>query len=225
MKPSSSVFFSVISSSHYNLKLLFLKDNFQQLVDLTSTPSTTSAGRPEINPLNKDDSKSATPRMAIVGKRRGVTPLKKDHSYCKAPSPSKSGMKSDFLRKLKASQKLVKKLRQQVRRQRVQINSLKTVLTELRDKLMITQENSVVLEENFSSITKELFKSQKSNALVKLHGRRYSEDVKKFAITLHFYSPRAYDYMRTLFTLPAPSSLPRRENPRTSVQRTRTNWI
>ena len=146
--------------------------------------------------------------MAIVGKRREVTPLEKDHSYSKAPLPSMSGMKS----KLKASQKLVKTLGQQVRRQRVKINSLKTILTELSDKLTIAQENSVVLEENFSSITKALFKSQKSNALVKLHGRRYSEDVKKFATTLHCYSPRAYDYMRTLFALPAPSSLSNRSS-------------
>ena len=31
--------------------------------------------------------------------------------------------------------------------------------------------------------------------------------VKKFALTLHFYSPRAYDYVKTLFVLPHSSSL------------------
>lgn len=38
-------------------------------------------------------------------------------------------------------------------------------------------------------------------------GRRYSDEVKKFALTVQFYSTRAYEYFRTVFKLPAPSSL------------------
>ena len=30
----------------------------------------------------------------------------------------------------------------------------------------------------------------------------YTDKQKEFAVTLHFYSPKAYDYMRTLFPLP-----------------------
>ena len=38
-------------------------------------------------------------------------------------------------------------------------------------------------------------------------GRRYPDEVKRFALTLHFYSPRAYDYLRNVFSLPHTSSL------------------
>ena len=38
-------------------------------------------------------------------------------------------------------------------------------------------------------------------------GRRYSDEIKKFALTLNFYSPRAYEYIRGLFSLPQSNSL------------------
>lgn len=38
-------------------------------------------------------------------------------------------------------------------------------------------------------------------------GRRYSDKVKKLALTVQFYSTRTYEYFRTVFKLPAPSSL------------------
>ena len=36
---------------------------------------------------------------------------------------------------------------------------------------------------------------------------RYSEEVKQFAATINFYSPRAYRHLRTIFSLPHPGSL------------------
>ena len=38
-------------------------------------------------------------------------------------------------------------------------------------------------------------------------GRRYDEEVKKFALTLNFYSPRAYEYICGVFSLPHSNSL------------------
>jgi len=35
-----------------------------------------------------------------------------------------------------------------------------------------------------------------NNENVEPKGRRYHDDVKKFAITLYFYSPKAYNYVR-----------------------------
>ena len=37
--------------------------------------------------------------------------------------------------------------------------------------------------------------------------QRHNEEVKKFALTLNFYSPRAYEYLRKIFCLPHPNSL------------------
>ena len=34
-----------------------------------------------------------------------------------------------------------------------------------------------------------------------------THEVKKFALTVHFYSPRAFQYLRTIFNLPDPRSI------------------
>lgn len=36
----------------------------------------------------------------------------------------------------------------------------------------------------------------KKNKDKSAHGRRYSNEVKRFAVTMHYYSPKAYDYCR-----------------------------
>ena len=36
-------------------------------------------------------------------------------------------------------------------------------------------------------------------------GRRYTDDIKEFALTLHYYSPKAYEYVRSILPLPNPS--------------------
>ena len=36
-------------------------------------------------------------------------------------------------------------------------------------------------------------------------GRRYTDDIKEFSLTLHYYSPKAYEYVRSILPLPNPS--------------------
>ena len=36
-------------------------------------------------------------------------------------------------------------------------------------------------------------------------GRRYTDDIKEFSLTLYFYSPKAYEYLRSIIPLPNPS--------------------
>lgn len=38
-------------------------------------------------------------------------------------------------------------------------------------------------------------------------GHRFSDTIKAFALTTHYYSPRAYKFLRSIFCLPSPSSL------------------
>jgi hypothetical protein len=64
-----------------------------------------------------------------------------------------------------------------------------------------------ILESNFSGMSKELFKSELKNQDRLPEGKRYSDEVKKFAMTLHFYSPRGYEFVRTILSLPAASSI------------------
>jgi hypothetical protein len=64
------------------------------------------------------------------------------------------------------------------------------------------------LQDQFPGILKEIIDSEEKSINCKgKTGMRYSEEMKKFAVRLHFYSPRAYDFIRDYLTLPHPTSL------------------
>lgn len=81
---------------------------------------------------------------------------------------------------------------------------MKEVFTELKEKNLLNENGLVVLENYFSSVSLDLFKKQR--LADKGH---YSETLKSFALTLNFYSPKAYSYVRDAlkFCLPHPSTL------------------
>lgn len=54
-----------------------------------------------------------------------------------------------------------------------------------------------IIQGRFADICKEFNKTQ-----INPHGVRYSEEVKAFALTLNFYSPKAYEFLRKYTTLP-----------------------
>jgi len=81
------------------------------------------------------------------------------------------------------------------------------LLKTLKDKKLLSEDCGAIIESHFSGMVSEIFKSELCNNKRELTGRRYSDEVKKFALTLHFYSPRAYDFLRTIFSLPAPASI------------------
>ena len=63
-------------------------------------------------------------------------------------------------------------------------------MCKLRTLKLLSKENKKSLIDNFGHMATELFKNQEKNCN-KLSGSRYSEEIKDFAISLHFYSPRA----------------------------------
>jgi len=59
-------------------------------------------------------------------------------------------------------------------------------------------ETTNVIEKNFTTIfLKDLIRNSK----VEPTARRYSDEIKKFATTIYFYSPKAYNYIRYTQTL------------------------
>jgi len=56
-------------------------------------------------------------------------------------------------------------------------------------------EHETLLNE-FGSMSKELYKNQINNQNKKATGQRNSNELKKFAFTLNYYSPKAYKYCR-----------------------------
>ena len=73
--------------------------------------------------------------------------------------------------------------------------------------MYIANDAADVLERNSSGIYCEIFKSELINKDRSAHGHRFSDEIKKFALTLHCYSPHAYNFVRSILSLHCPSSL------------------
>ena len=57
-------------------------------------------------------------------------------------------------------------------------------------------------------MAKELFNNQLKNASCSSgQSQRYADEIKQFALTLHYYSPKAYDFVHKILALPHPSSI------------------
>jgi len=98
-----------------------------------------------------------------------------------------------MIRKLKTK---VKQLQQKVRRQNKSIQNMKDLLKILKDKKLLAKESEELLLEKLNSTTLELFQNVSKNKGRKLTGYRYSKEIKEFALTLHYYLPKAYEYAR-----------------------------
>ena len=77
----------------------------------------------------------------------------------------------------------------------------------LSDKKFISDDITSFLNRNFSGFKLDLIKNEIQNVYAKPRGSRYSDAVKLFALTLYYYSPKAYAFVRSILQLPQPSSL------------------
>ena len=127
----------------------------------------------------------------------------KPPSEKRTSSPSVDALKDKII----TQQKKIKSLQQQVRREKKKNKTLSDVIDELKGKKFISGDTCEVLKTSFSGLSYDIlanhFKNKDKSAL----GHRYSDEVKRFALTIHFYSPRAYEYLRPIFSLPHPRSL------------------
>ena len=106
--------------------------------------------------------------------------------------------------------KKVKALQQKLRRNEKKISFLKDMISHLQSKNYLTTDAATVLSENFSGLSYEIIKNQFLNQNVNPKGHRYNDEVKKFALTFHFYSPRAYNFLQPMLCLPAARSISHR---------------
>ena len=68
------------------------------------------------------------------------------------------------------------------------------LLEHLKKKQLVADHKHILLTENFGAVAEDLFKDQSVNARkLTTSTHRYSEVTKQFAMTLHYYSPKAYD--------------------------------
>ena len=109
-----------------------------------------------------------------------------------------------------SSRKKIKVLLQARRRLRKRNAELKTIITDLRKQALISS-NSVDILESCAGGIPDLLKRQKAKLQNQTLPTTYSPELRSFALTLHFYSPRAYNYVRKVFDtcLPHPRTISR----------------
>ena len=85
---------------------------------------------------------------------------------------------------------------------------MKAANDHLEKEKLLASDAANIIRQDFSGLKSELFQPKLSNQKCGSKGHRYSDEIKKFALPLHFYSPRAFEFMCKMFTLPCPSSFP-----------------
>jgi len=103
--------------------------------------------------------------------------------------------------------KRLKVVRRSLFRQKKRLSNMKSVIDELKQRKDINAEAVSLIERCFGHIPAEMLRQ----TLYTSKNDAYSDTVRSFALTLHFYSPQAYDFVRRSFssTLPHVSTLRR----------------
>ena len=83
---------------------------------------------------------------------------------------------------------------------------MKQLLKSMKERDMIGKEELKYLTHNFGGMAKEIFQNELKNSQATTD-QRYTVELKLFVMTLHFYSPRAYDFVCKLSAFPYMSSI------------------
>ena len=116
-----------------------------------------------------------------------------------AMSPSTKIKKLEFLAKKK--NKKIKQLQRKALRKEKTITGL---LTQLNKQKFLSKELGEKLDQNFGHL--KLYKNELKNRDRKA-GSRYNQEMKEFAVSLHFYSAKAYNFVRKSLHLPHPATI------------------
>ena len=108
--------------------------------------------------------------------------------------------------KLKKSIKNLKKKskekQRKIRRLKKKVVSLRSLLKNLKDKSLISSHGEEYMFRRFSGVSVDILK----RALTSKRGKngKCTPELKAFAMTLQFYSKKAYEYVRQTFDLALP---------------------
>ena len=166
--------------------------------------SITGKKRKQSEEIVLDDENSievSTPQKRAC--RDSVINVEHDHTYA-VSSPRRLKRKVNNLldqadnlkRRLKTSQKKSHRLKRKV-------NSLTSVVSELKKEKLVSSDCASILETTFSGVPKELMKRLVTQKKKKNPGA-YPKELRSFAMTLKFYSAKAYKYVRNSFDLGLP---------------------
>ena len=120
---------------------------------------------------------------------------------------SSSPTKAELKGKIADQKRKIKSLNQRLRRKEKKIRTLSGMYDELAKKKLLKENFVEQLKEMFPGLSAEIITNHFKNKDRKPQGYRHSDDAKKFALTTNFYSARAYEHVRKIFSLPHPRSL------------------
>ena len=149
--------------------------------------------------LNCEVSKSSK-RARTTGYDDKVT---HDHTYCiKSPRRLRKQVHG-LVDKIEGMKKKVRTSQQKTRRRNKKVSTLASVVSELKEKNLINNDCAALLETTFSGVSRELMKRLVTQKKKKNPGA-YPLELRSFAMTLKFYSTKAYNYVRKSFDLGLP---------------------
>uniref|UniRef100_A0A2H1WR26 SFRICE_033363 n=1 Tax=Spodoptera frugiperda TaxID=7108 RepID=A0A2H1WR26_SPOFR len=148
-----------------------------------------------------DDNKPtpSTPRRDKSIKARSV------QQQLLSPSNATSPRKRKLLNIINTKEHIIKKQRLQIKRIQAQNRRLKRKLNKIEDILNNIQEKFCLKDEDTNILKNINLQAQEltSRMVTKKSGgkckQKYSPALRTFALTLHYYSPKAYDYIRRTF--------------------------
>lgn len=107
---------------------------------------------------------------------------------------------SKLKRKIIDKKKQLKNVRAQNRRKEFKIIKLSHVIQELKSRPSLKNDLSTIMESCPNDLLTHLVDRVNNNNKTVLKSRaKYGVDLRKFALTLHFYSPQAYNFIRKSF--------------------------
>ena len=150
-------------------------------------------------PPTKRTASFSKPTIPNKSNKSLFTKSNHDHSY--AASPIKKVNKLKLI--VSNKNKQVKRLQAQAVRR---VKTVHALVEKLNSFKYISQQSAEDFVQNFNEQSIDLFKNQIKNA-GKNTGSRYDQTIKEFAVTLHFYSPKGYRFVRKALCLPSPSTI------------------
>ena len=130
--------------------------------------------------------------------------VNQEHSYGTFESPRRLKRRiDDLVDKVECLTKKVKLFKQKARRLARKVDTLTSVVDDLKANNLVSSGCAELLESTFSAVPRELMKRLVSQKANKSPGA-YPPELRAFAMTLKFYSTKAYNYVRESFDLGLP---------------------
>jgi len=145
--------------------------------------------------LALEDKENKPEFLNMLPKRRKI-----DHCYSKSLSPTKFVQLESRVRKQKQK---IDTLKRSVKTKNL---SIATIVKKCESLNILDVDNDIYYQ-NITPIMSELVRAERMTERSDRRGFRYTEELKKFALGIHFDSPKAYRFLKEYLVLPHESTL------------------